>query len=173
MGAYWGCYRGARARASIQDFDAILFDDRIGQHFMRDGFDVRLRLLARGSTGQRDFEELALTDFGDGGEPEAVERRAHGLALRVENGGLRSYEYASFHGNSNYRMAGGRSASGQHFDSLARSRQTQQALVESHEHRVVSMGQMQKVCVRHLVMAEQAAAHRAARDGWQTVEVHV
>src|ERR1035437_2716082 len=106
MGAYWGCYRGARARPSIQDFDAILFDDRIGQHFMRDGFDVRLRLLARGSTGQRDFEELALTHFGDGGEPEAVERRAHGLALRVENGGLRSYEYASFHGNSNYRMAG-------------------------------------------------------------------
>src|ERR1017187_1236799 len=98
MGAYWGCYRGARARPSIQDFDAILFDDRIGQHFMRDGFDVRLRLLARGSTGQRDFEELALTHFGDGGEPEAVERRAHGLALRVENGGLRSYEYASFHG---------------------------------------------------------------------------
>ena len=63
--------------------------------------------------------------------------------------------------------------SGQHFDSLARSRQTQQALVESHEHRVVSMSQMQKVCVRHLVMAEQAAAHRAARDGWQTIEVHV
>src|ERR1035437_7760042 len=88
----------ARRRASIQDFDAILFDDRIGPNFVRDGFNVGLRLLARGATGQRDFEELTLTHFGDGGEPEAVERRAHRLALRVENGGLRSYEYASFHG---------------------------------------------------------------------------
>src|ERR1035441_3364893 len=37
---------------------------------------------------------------------EAVERRAHGPALRVENGGLRCDEYASSHGNSNYRMPG-------------------------------------------------------------------
>src|ERR1035441_8835338 len=54
-----------------------------------------------------DLEELALTDFGDGGEPEAVERRADRLALRVEDGGLGSYEYACFHGNSDYRMVRG------------------------------------------------------------------
>ena len=106
MGAYWGCYRGARARASIQDFDAILFDDRIGQHFVRDGFDVGLRPLARGAAGERDFEKLALTDFGNPSEPEAVERRADRLALRVEDGGFWSYEYACFHGNYDYRMAG-------------------------------------------------------------------
>src|ERR1035441_4994328 len=92
---------------SVQDFDAILFDDRIGQHFVRDGFDVGLRLLACDAARERDFEELALTDLGDGSEPETVERRAHRLALRVEDGGLGSYEYASFHGNSNYRMARG------------------------------------------------------------------
>src|ERR1035438_9478677 len=92
--------------SSIQNFDAILLDDRIGQYFVRDGFDVGLRLLARGAARERDLEELALTDFGDPGEPEAVKRRADRLALRVEDGGLRSYEYASFHGNSNYRMVG-------------------------------------------------------------------
>ena len=94
-----------RQAASIQDFDAILFDDRIGQYFVRDGFDVGLRLLARDAARERDFEELALTDFGDPSEPEAVERRADRLTLRVEDGGLRSYEYASFHGNYDYRMA--------------------------------------------------------------------
>jgi hypothetical protein len=36
-----------------------------------------------------------------------VERRADRLALRVEDGGLRSYEYSCFHGNSDYRMARG------------------------------------------------------------------
>ena len=66
-----------------------------------------------------------------------------------------------------------RDTSGQHFDSLAHSRQTQQAPVESHEHRVVTTSQMQEVCVRHLVMAEQATKTHATRDGWQTVEVYV
>ena len=91
---------------SIQDFDPILFDDRVGQHFVRDGFDVGLRLLARDTASERDLEELALADFGDRSEPEAVERRADRLALRVEDGGLGSYEYACFHGNYDYRMAG-------------------------------------------------------------------
>jgi hypothetical protein len=35
-----------------------------------------------------------------------VERRADRLALRVEDGGFWSYEYACFHGNYDYRMAG-------------------------------------------------------------------
>src|ERR1035438_1366654 len=98
--------------SSIQNFDAILLDDRIGQYFVRDGFDVGLRLLARGAARERDLEELALTDFGDRSEPEAVERRADRLALRVEDGGLRSDEYASFHGNSDYRTARGGQSSG-------------------------------------------------------------
>src|ERR1035441_1440167 len=98
---------------SVQDFDAILFDDRIGKYFVRDGFDVGLRLLARDAARESDLEELALTDFGDGSEPETVERRAHRLALRVEDGGLRSYKYACFHGNFDYRMArGGQSRRG-------------------------------------------------------------
>src|ERR1022692_222027 len=92
---------------SIQNFDAILFDDRIGQHFVRDSLDVGLRLLPRDAARERDLEELALTDFGDPSEPEAVERRADRLALRVEDGGLGSYEYACFHGNSDYRMVRG------------------------------------------------------------------
>ena len=59
-------------------------------------FERRRVVLASGR--ESDFEELALTDFGNGGEPEAIERRAYCLALRIEDGGLRSYENASVHG---------------------------------------------------------------------------
>src|SRR5206468_5660703 len=87
-----------RKRASIQDFDAVLFNDRIGQYVVRGGFHIFLRLFAAGAISKCDFEELTLEHLSDGREPEAVERRAHRLPLRVEHGGLRSYEYASFHG---------------------------------------------------------------------------
>src|ERR1035438_2895795 len=101
----WSPPQAVNGFRSIQDFDAIFFDDRIGQYFVRNGLDVGLRLLARDAASERDFEKLALTDFGDPSEPEAVERRADRLALRVEDGGFRSYKYASFHGNFDYRMA--------------------------------------------------------------------
>src|SRR4051794_7755431 len=96
----YGLLQGSpTARAAlIENFDAILFNHRIGQDFVCGGFDVALRLLASGAWGERNFEKLALAYLGDGGEPEAIEGRAHRLTLRIQHGGLRSYEYASFHG---------------------------------------------------------------------------
>jgi hypothetical protein len=69
---------------------------------MRDTLDLVASLLPRDAVRQRDLEELALADVGDPGVPEAVQRRADRLTLRVEYGGFQRYENASFHGKSDY-----------------------------------------------------------------------
>src|ERR1035441_8942806 len=71
---------------------------------MRDSFDVLARLLPSDSLGERDIEALSLADIGDGLVAQSVKRRADRLALRVQHRGFEGNEYASFHGNLNYRM---------------------------------------------------------------------
>src|ERR1035441_757904 len=73
---------------------------------MRDSFDVLARLLPSDSLGERDIEALSLADIGDGLIAQSVKRRADRLALRVQHRGFKGNEYASFHGNLNYRMGG-------------------------------------------------------------------
>ena len=62
----------------IQNLDPVVFDHRIAENIPRNGVEV--------FAGQhRDFEILSLADVLDALMAEAVERRANGLALRVEN----------------------------------------------------------------------------------------
>ena len=82
---------------SVQNLDAILFDDRVGEDFVGDGFDFAACLFGGDAVGECDLEVLALADLRDGGVAESIERGAHRLTLRIENGGLQSDEDASFH----------------------------------------------------------------------------
>ena len=57
-----------------------------------------LRLLARDAVGDRDVEELALADRRDAVIAEPVQRRADGLALRIENRGFKETKTRAFMG---------------------------------------------------------------------------
>src|SRR5664279_5027095 len=87
----------------IEDLDAILLDNRVGQYLMRNRFDVFQRLLSRDPFGEGNIEGLALADVRDRPVAQPVKRRADRLPLRIQHGGLKGNQYASFHGNLNYR----------------------------------------------------------------------
>src|SRR3954470_21796516 len=92
-------YRERKAMAaatSVQELDAKLFDYRVGEHVPGNRVDIVFSLLACDVVVDVDFEELALAHACDGRITEPVERRADGLALRVEHGGLQGHEDASF-----------------------------------------------------------------------------
>ena len=89
---------------SVEELDAEILDDGVGKNVARDGLDVLVGLLPRDAVGERDIEELALPHGRDGGIAETVERRANGLALRVQHSGLQRNEDASFHGNLDFLM---------------------------------------------------------------------
>src|ERR1039457_5691301 len=80
-----------------QHLHPILFNHRVRQHLMRDGFHVLLRLLPGHTVRDGDVEKLALAHVGDGGVPQSRQRGADGLALRIEHGGFQRDIYASFH----------------------------------------------------------------------------
>ena len=62
-----GASSGGSGLNSVQDLHAILFDHRIRQHFVRDGFNLLPGLLGGDTIGDGDIEELALADIGDPG----------------------------------------------------------------------------------------------------------
>jgi len=67
---------GPRRCPSVQELDPVLFDHGVGQHLVRDGLDVLLRLLPGNAGGDLDVEELALPHPCDRVIPEAVQGRA-------------------------------------------------------------------------------------------------
>src|SRR4051794_17626740 len=91
--------RGTGEYRLVEELDAEVLYYRIGEDVARDRFDVLLRLLPSDPVGERDIEELALPHGCDCRVAETVERRADGLALRVQHSGLQRNEDASFHVN--------------------------------------------------------------------------
>jgi hypothetical protein len=71
---------------------------------MRDSLDFFLRLLPRDSLGEGNIEAFSLAYGGDGLVSQPMQGGADRLPLRVEDGGLKGNEYASFHGNFDYRI---------------------------------------------------------------------
>jgi hypothetical protein len=72
-----------RCLRSVEQLYAVVLDHWIRQHLMRDRLQVFQRLLARQAIGDREFEELALTNVSDGRVTEAVKRGADRLALWI------------------------------------------------------------------------------------------
>jgi len=71
---------------------------------MRDCLDILLSLLPRDSLGERDIEAFSLAYSGDGLVSQPMQGGADRLPLRVEDRGFKGNEYASFHGNFDYRI---------------------------------------------------------------------
>src|SRR3982750_4265264 len=95
---------GSRTGELVHEFDAKFFDDRVRQNVAGDGVNFLLRLVARDTLGEPQFEELALPNVRDIRVTEPVESGANGLTLRVEDGGLQHDENTSFHGKYDYLM---------------------------------------------------------------------
>ena len=101
--------QGARAELpQSTDFDAVLFDHRIGQHFVGDGFDVRLGLL-RGWC-RRPARSRRTCPAG----PRRWRRSRGRSGRRARSGPAGRVQWTSsvtntraFMGNHDYRMAGG------------------------------------------------------------------
>lgn len=66
-------------------------------------FDILLRLVARDTVSNHDIEAFALADISDFAVAQTVQRRANGLALGIEYGGLEENEDSCFHQNHDYR----------------------------------------------------------------------
>ncbi len=88
----------------VDELDLELLNDRVGEHFVSDGLDFALSLLAGDALGQCDVEEFALAHIGDAVIAETVEGRTDGLPLGVEDSGLQRDKDAGFHGKLDYRM---------------------------------------------------------------------
>src|ERR1039458_6371506 len=95
-----GGNRGPGEIRSIQNFDAVVFDDGIGEDFLGDGLDILTGLFGRDGGGDGDLEVLALTHILNAWITEALERGADRLTLRVQDGGLQRNKNAGSHGES-------------------------------------------------------------------------
>src|SRR5215469_17393430 len=81
----------------IQNFDPVLLNYRVRQHFMGDYFQILLRLLPGSAVGNRNVKKLTLAHIRDGRVAHAPQSIADGGALRIENGGLERNKDAGFH----------------------------------------------------------------------------
>jgi hypothetical protein len=88
----------------VQELDSVFFDHRIREHFVCNRFNILPRLFAVNHAGQSDIEKLALTHVYDALIAKSVERGAHGLALRIQDGGFQRNKDAGCHGTLDYRM---------------------------------------------------------------------
>jgi len=80
----------------IDDFEAVFFDDRIGEDFFGDLFELFLRFVARPAIEIED-EELALAYVGNSGIAKTRKCMVNGLTLRIEYGAFGHDPDMSFH----------------------------------------------------------------------------
>lgn len=89
-----------------QHFDAIFFDDRVGQDLAGDRGHQRVRRLGRQLGSQLHFEQFALPYRLNPGIALPLQHRLDGLALGIEYGRLQVHCDSSFHNEcSNYNIA--------------------------------------------------------------------
>ena len=88
---------GKLKHALLDDFDAVFFDDGVGQDFVSDGLDLLAGLLPGGAGSEGDIEKFTLPDVGYRGITEVVKLGADGGSLRVQDRGLEGDKHASFH----------------------------------------------------------------------------
>ena|SRR5215469_12042695 len=81
----------------VDDFEAIFFDDRIGEDFFGDALELFLSFVAAPAVEIQD-EEFSLADVFDGSVAEAGESMMDGLSLGIEDGALGHDPDVSFHG---------------------------------------------------------------------------
>src|SRR2546426_9497672 len=78
-----GLPRPQRRRCtSVDDFEAELFNHRVGEYFLRYSLDLLLRVVPAGAVQFQD-KEFALPDVSNSGIAERSQRVLDGLALRV------------------------------------------------------------------------------------------
>jgi hypothetical protein len=85
-----------RRKVSVNDFESVFFDDRVGEDFLGDLFELLLSFVTIPAVEIED-EELALPDVFDGGIAQAGEGMLDSLALRIENGALWHDPNVCFH----------------------------------------------------------------------------
>ena len=83
----------------VDDFEAVFFDDRIGEDFFGDALELLLSFVAAPAVEIQD-EEFSLSDVFHGGVTEPRESVMDGLALRIEDGALGHNPDVCFHGGS-------------------------------------------------------------------------
>jgi len=90
----------------VHDFETAFLDDRIGEHFLGNFFEVLLGFFARPAV-KIQYKEFALANIGDGRIAETGEGMMNSLTLRVENGALWHDPNVGFHRESIAGQQGG------------------------------------------------------------------
>src|SRR6267143_3431663 len=91
---------GIRVKAqSVHYLEAVFFDDRVGEHFLRYVLELFLRFVAAPAVEIQN-EEFSLADVAHGGVAEAGERVLDRLALGIEYGTFWHYPDVCFHAAS-------------------------------------------------------------------------
>jgi len=82
--------------SSVDDFEAVFFDDGIGEHFFGNALQLFLSFVAVPAIEIQD-EEFALADIFHGGVTKAGKSVLDGLSLRIEDSALRHDPNVCFH----------------------------------------------------------------------------
>jgi hypothetical protein len=91
-----GRRRGIIFQLLLHDFETVFLDHRIGQDFLGNALELRLRLIAVPAVEIKN-EKFALANIGNLGIAQARERVLDGLSLRIEDRPLWHYPDVSFH----------------------------------------------------------------------------
>src|SRR6266852_1442004 len=80
----------------VDNFEAILFDDRIGENVLGDALELRLRLVPAPAI-EIQHKEFSLAHVLHLRIAQARERIVNGFTLRIENGAFWHYPHVCFH----------------------------------------------------------------------------